>query len=82
MCFNSQSVFLYVSIILYRYTDTDNKFKKPKQNLIDVPPSANFNNANTKMKLKGYIFEMYLKISITHASTHARTHTHIYIYMQ
>ena len=41
-----------------------NKFKKPEQNLIDVPPPANVSHANTKMELKRDNFEMYLKISI------------------
>ena len=33
-----------------------NKFKKPEQNLIDVPPPS---NVNTKIELKRDIFEMY-----------------------
>ena len=36
-----------------------NKFKKPKQNLIDIPPPANASHANTTMELKRDIFEMY-----------------------
>ena len=39
-----------------------NKFKKPEQNLIDVPPPSNVSNINTKVDPKGDIFEMYLKI--------------------
>ena len=49
-----------VGYILY------NKFKKPEQNLIDVPPPSNVSNVNTKIELKRDIFEMYLKISITY----------------
>ena len=33
-----------------------NKFKKPEQNLIDVPTPANVSHANTKIKLKSDIF--------------------------
>ena len=43
-----------------------NKFKKPKQNLIDIPSPSNISHVNIKIKLKSDIFEMYLKISITH----------------
>ena len=39
-----------------------NKFKKPKQNLIDIPPPSNVNHERD-------IFEMYLKISITYIYT-------------
>ena len=42
------------------------KFKRPEQNLIDVPPSSNVSNLNTNIELKRDIFEMYLKISITY----------------
>ena len=38
-----------------------NKFRKPEQNLIDVPPSANVRHSNTKIELKRDIFEMNLK---------------------
>ena len=48
-----------------------NKLKKPKQNLIDVPPPSNVGYANTKIEPKRDIFEMCLKLSITY----------IYIYM-
>ena len=36
-----------------------NKFKKPEQNLIDVPLPSNVSNVNTKVDLKRDIFEMY-----------------------
>ena len=36
-----------------------NKFKKPEQNLIDVPPPSNVSNVNTKIEPKRDIFEMY-----------------------
>ena len=36
-----------------------NKFKKPEQNLIDIPPPSNISNVNTKTELKRDIFEMY-----------------------
>ena len=36
-----------------------NKFKKPEQNLIEVPPPSNVSNVNTKIELKSDIFEMY-----------------------
>ena len=36
-----------------------NKFKKPEQNLIDVPPPSNISNLNTKIELKRDISEMY-----------------------
>ena len=36
-----------------------NKFKKPEQNLIDLPPPANVSHANTKIEPKTDIFEMY-----------------------
>ena len=42
-----------VGYILY------NKFKKPEQNLIDVPPPSNVSNVNTKTEPKRNIFEMY-----------------------
>ena len=29
-----------------------NKFRKPKQNLINVPPPSNVSHANTKIELK------------------------------
>ena len=35
------------------------KFKRPGQNLIDVPPPSNVSNLNTKTEPKRYIFEMY-----------------------
>ena len=35
------------------------KFKKPEQNLIDVPPPSNISNLNTKIEPKRDIFEMY-----------------------
>ena len=41
-----------------------NKFKKPKQNLIHIPPPSNISQANTNIEPKRDIFEMYLKISI------------------
>ena len=34
------------------------KYKKPEQNLIDVPPPFKISNVNTKIKLKRDIFEM------------------------
>ena len=34
-----------------------NKFKKPEQNLIDVPPPSNISNVNTKIEPK----EIFLK---------------------
>ena len=43
-----------------------NKFSKPEQDLIDIPPPANVNHANTKIEPKRDIFQMYLKISITY----------------
>ena len=49
-----------------------NKFKKPEQSLIHVPPPADVSHASTKIEPKRYSFEMYLKISIT---------SHIYIHM-
>ena len=36
-----------------------NKFKKPEQNLIDVPPPSNVNYANTKIEPKRDFFEMF-----------------------
>ena len=36
-----------------------NKFRKPKQNLIDIPPPSNVSHANTKIKPKRDIFQMY-----------------------
>ena len=33
-----------------------NKFKKPKQNLIDIPPPSNISHANTKIEPKRDIF--------------------------
>ena len=36
-----------------------NKFKKPGQNLIDVPPLSNASNVNTKIEPKRDTFEMY-----------------------
>ena len=39
--------------------DLYNKFKKPEQNLMDVPPPVNVSHANTKIELKRDIFEMY-----------------------
>ena len=36
-----------------------NKFKKPEQNLIDVPPPSNVSNVSTKIEPKRDIFEMY-----------------------
>ena len=41
-----------VGYILY------NKFKKPEQNLIDVPAPSNVSNVNTKIEPKRDIFEM------------------------
>ena len=38
-----------------------NKFKKPNQNLINVPPSSNVSHLNTKIEPKRDTFEMYLK---------------------
>ena len=43
-----------------------NKFKKPRQNLIDIPSPSNISHVNTKIELKRDIFKMYLKISITY----------------
>ena len=43
-----------------------NKFKKPEQHLIDVPPPANAGHANTKIELKRDILKMYFKSSITY----------------
>ena len=40
------------------------KFKKPEQNLIDVPPPSNIGNVNTNTEAKRDIFEMLQKISI------------------
>ena len=42
------------------------KFKRPEQNLIDVPPPSNVSNLNTKTEPKRDIFETYLKNSITY----------------
>ena len=42
-----------VGCLLYK------KFKKPEQNLIDVPPPSNVSNVNTKIEPKRDIFEMY-----------------------
>ena len=36
-----------------------NKFKKPEQNPIEVPPPSNVSNVNTKIEPKRDIFEMY-----------------------
>ena len=36
-----------------------NKFKKPEQNLIDVPPPSNVSNVKTKIEPKRDIFEVY-----------------------
>ena len=36
-----------------------NKFKKPEQNLIDVPPPSNASNVNTKIEPQRDIFEIY-----------------------
>ena len=36
-----------------------NKFEKPEQNLIDVPPPSNTSNVNPKLEPKRDIFEMY-----------------------
>ena len=36
-----------------------NKFKKPEQNLMDVPPLSNTSNVNTKYEPKRDIFEMH-----------------------
>ena len=36
-----------------------NKFKKPEQNLIEVPPPSNVSHANTKIERKRDISEMY-----------------------
>ena len=41
------------------------KFKKPKQNLIDIPSPSNISHVNNKIKLKRDIFGMYLKFSVT-----------------
>ena len=38
-----------------------NKFKKPKQNLIDVPSPSNISHVNTEIEPKRDIFEMYKK---------------------
>ena len=35
-----------------------NKFKKPEENLIDIPPLSNTSNVNTKIEPKRDIFEM------------------------
>ena len=35
------------------------KFKRPEQNLIDIPSPSNINNVNTKIELKRDIFETY-----------------------
>ena len=35
------------------------KFKRPEQNLIDVPPPSNVSNLNTKIEPKRDIFVMY-----------------------
>ena len=43
-----------------------NKFKKPVQNLVNVPSPSHVSNLNTKIEPKRDIFEMYLKISITY----------------
>ena len=42
-----------VGYILY------NTFKKPEQNLIDVPPPSNVSNLNTKIEPKKDILKMY-----------------------
>ena len=42
--------FAIVGYLLY------NKFKKPEQSLIDVPPPANFSHETAKIELKRYIF--------------------------
>ena len=47
-----------VELALFGYLLCD-KFKKPKQNLITVPPQANVSHASTKIELKRDIFEMY-----------------------
>ena len=35
------------------------RFKRPEQNLIDVPAPSNVSNVNTKIEPKRDIFEMY-----------------------
>ena len=50
-----------VGLLIVRYL-LYNKLKKPKQNLIDVPPLSNVSHEKD-------IFEMYLKISITYLYT-------------
>ena len=35
------------------------KFRRPEQNLIDVPPPSNISNLNTKIEPKRDIFAMY-----------------------
>ena len=47
-----------------------NTFKKPEQNLIDVPSPANVSHADTESELKRDIFEKYKKISITYVYIH------------
>ena len=44
---------LIVGYLLY------NKFRKAKQNLIDLPPLSNVTHLNTKIEPKRDIFEMY-----------------------
>ena len=46
-----------------------NKFKKPEQNLIDVPPPPNVSHADTKIEQKRDIFDMYFNISIAYIYT-------------
>ena len=46
-----------------------NKFKKPEQNLIDVPPPTHVSYENTKTKSHIDIFEMHLKI-LSHIYIH------------
>ena len=47
-----------------------NKFKKPEQNLIDVPPPSKVSHANTKIELKR---DMYFKISIAYIDIYIYT---------
>ena len=48
----------FVGLVIIGYL-LYNKFKKPEQKLIDVPPPSNISNVNTKVVLERDIFEMY-----------------------